>query len=194
MDEELGVPTEEHYRKAKEGNWSFEFNLLNKHLDGDDELQVIVRGHLYLEHVLIQFLNQALPLPEAIDLRRVPYSMKIDLCVALRLIRPSLVPPMNKVNELRNRVAHNLHYVFTEKDKLDFYNCYPKFGQTLVSERGQIGKTFPLSEIGYGHMIKVLVVLLDADRLGYIEWKKKRDAAIENARKVLNEVVDRKED
>ncbi len=37
-------------------------------------------------------------------------------------------------------------------------------------------------------MIKVVIVLLDVDRQRYINWKKKRDAAFENAKRVLAKV------
>lgn len=174
--------------KAIEAKWSFDLKKMREHLDGDDELQVIVRGHLYLEHVLIEFLSEAMRYPDAVDLRRVPYGLKMDLCVGLGMLSKSLVPPMNKVNEFRNRVAHNLNYAFTDQDKSDFYNCYPKFGQTLVLERGEKGKSFPLGEISYGHMIKVIIVLLDIDRQRYVQWKEKRREAFENAKRVLDKV------
>jgi hypothetical protein len=145
MNDKSEDPADHQDAKAVEARWSFDLKKMREHLDGGDELQVIVRGQLYLEHGLIELLSEAMRYPEATDLRRLPYNLKIDLCVGLGVLSKVLVPPMNKVNEFRNRVAHNLNYAFTEQDKRDFYNCYPKFGQTLVLERGNKREDLPSS-------------------------------------------------
>lgn len=183
------VITDEQRAAAAAMAWSFDLEKMKSHLDGDDELIVIVRGHLYLEHVLIAFLTEALRYPEAVKFRRIPYPLKVDLCAALGVVPKDIVPVLIKVNELRNKVAHNLNYEFTEQDKRDLYNCYPKYGQELVIERGVPGETHPLAEIGYGHMLKVIVILCDIGRIKYIEWKQKRTDAFENARRVLNKAL-----
>jgi hypothetical protein len=183
------VITDEERAAAAALAWSFDFETMKSHLDGGDELNVIVRGHLYLEHVLIAFLTEALRYPEAVKFRRIPYPLKVDLCAALGAVPKEIVAPLIKVNELRNRVAHNLNYQFTEQDKRDLYNCYPKYGQELVLEAGEPGRSYPLSEIGFGHMLKVIIILCDLGRLKYIEWKQERAAAFENARRVLKKAI-----
>lgn len=181
--------TDEDRAKAAAMAWSFDLETMKSHLDGDDELLVIVRGHLYLEHVLIAFLTEALRYPEVIKFRRIPYPLKVDLCAALGVVPKEVVPALIKVNEFRNKMAHNLNYQFTEQDKLDLYNCYPKYGQVLVRELGEPNKEHPLSEVSFGHMLKVIVILCDLGRLRYVEWKQKRTEALDNARRVLGETA-----
>ena len=87
-----------------------------------DVLAFVIRGHLYCESALTQLLEANFKNPNAIDVDRLQYRTKVELCVALGLIDPSLTPGLHKLGLLRNKFGHNLTYVATEVDQRDFVN------------------------------------------------------------------------
>jgi hypothetical protein len=78
------------------------------HLTSAQPLEVLLRGHLWVEAELIAALEDILPFPKQIDLGRVSFPQKVSLVAAHGFIRPEDVPAYMKLNSLRNKVAHNL--------------------------------------------------------------------------------------
>src|SRR5450755_2483965 len=73
-----------------------------KHLTSEQPLEVLLRGHLWVEAELIAVLEDVLPFPEQIDLGRVSFPQKVSLVAAHGFIRPGDVPGYMKLNSLRN--------------------------------------------------------------------------------------------
>jgi len=90
------------------------------HIEADDPLQIIVRGHLYVEAELTKLLYEALPKPGAIDLSRFP--LKVDLAVALQLLWPEEKPAYIFLNKLRNKLAHNLDAEIGRTEEMEFFH------------------------------------------------------------------------
>ncbi len=61
-------------------------------------------------------LEQALPRSERLDMRRIPFLTKVDLLIALSIIRSDLFPLFAETNRLRNRFAHDPNAAFTDED------------------------------------------------------------------------------
>lgn len=78
------------------------------HLTSDRPLEVLIRGHLWVEAELIGILEDIIPFPSLIDLGRFTFPQKVSLVAAHGFIRPDDVPAYLKLNALRNKVAHNL--------------------------------------------------------------------------------------
>jgi hypothetical protein len=55
MPEEQSNPIARGVEEAL-AQWSFDLRKMHDHLGSEDEFLVVLRGHLYLEHVLIAFL------------------------------------------------------------------------------------------------------------------------------------------
>jgi hypothetical protein len=79
-----------------------------KHLTSEQPLEVLLRGHLWVEAELIAVLEDVLPFPRQIDLGRFSFPQKVSLVAAHGFVRPEDVPGYMKLNSLRNKVAHNL--------------------------------------------------------------------------------------
>jgi hypothetical protein len=79
-----------------------------EHITSARPLEVLLRGHLWVEAELIAILQDVIPFPNLIDLDRVNFPQKVSFVAAHGFIRPEDIPAYMKLNSLRNRVAHNL--------------------------------------------------------------------------------------
>ncbi|MBM7606001.1 hypothetical protein JOC75_004029 [Metabacillus crassostreae] len=95
-------------------------------INNDTDLYKIIRGHLFIESKMINLIEFMLPFPEAININRMNFSTKIDLCISLGVIRKDEKECYKKFNIVRNDIAHNLDKEITEHevdkiiDKLPF--------------------------------------------------------------------------
>ena len=76
-------------------------------LTADDDMTVVVRGHLCLEAMLNVLLERVVP-NELTHLQALRFPARVDLAVALGRISPSSRGAWIKVNEIRNLFAHDL--------------------------------------------------------------------------------------
>jgi hypothetical protein len=156
-----------------ESKFSFDLDALAAHLPRGDDFAAAIRGHLYLEHILMTFIQSALQRPDAVNLDRLHFPVKVDLAIALGLLPEDLAPPLKKVNSFRNKVAHNLKYQMSDTDRKELYDSFSPLGKQLIDESVQRGKVFS-AEL----MVKVITTLLEVQRQHYVDWKMKREAAL----------------
>ncbi|MED3038590.1 hypothetical protein P4313_26950 [Bacillus tropicus] len=81
----------------------------------EDELQIVLRGHLYIEHEIERLLRNHLVKPDAILSDRFMFMSKLNLAVALGLLSDDEKKPYKILNDLRNDYAHELNYKMTGK-------------------------------------------------------------------------------
>lgn len=180
-------PFEEARELTDQLTWSFDFAKLRSHMSGDDDLQVVVRGHLYLEHVLIIMLQEALIAPDQINIRDLRFPTKIALLSAMGILRRSLVAPLNISNRLRNRVAHALEITVSADDRSKFFESFQVEARALILEEPKTKVERTLEEVPLGHFFRVLTILTDLNLRDYRAYKIKRNAALKNARMVLED-------
>jgi hypothetical protein len=106
-----------------------------------DMLTLVIRAHLYLEHVLIHTLKDAFPVPDAIQMRRLGFPAKLDLCIAMGLVPKEWSAAVLFINEMRNKVAHRLEFEFTEADRTKLLNLLPSDITQFFSDRLEKSKT-----------------------------------------------------
>lgn len=87
------------------------------HISIDAPLEIVLRGHLWVESSLIRLIEEVVPHPEAIDLARFSFPQKMGLGVALGLVRSEYASAYLKLNALRNRVAHDLFSAITKEEQ-----------------------------------------------------------------------------
>ncbi|MGG1151241.1 hypothetical protein [Bacillus wiedmannii] len=83
---------------------------------GMDELQMILRGHLYIEHELERLLKIYLVEPKHILTDRFMFMNKLNLAVALGGLSSGKKNSYKKLNDLRNRYVHALKFKMSEQD------------------------------------------------------------------------------
>ncbi len=88
----------------------------------EDILSFIVKGHLYCEAALGEILRQDFKHPEMVDIDRLGFSTKVNLCTALGIVWLDLRPGLLKLNSLRNKIVHNLEYEIQERDQAELIN------------------------------------------------------------------------
>jgi hypothetical protein len=102
------------------------------HLGNEDMLGVIVRSHLYIEEKLTTLIEINLRQPEKLKLRKKNFSLKIELASALGFGAESLQGALGILNELRNRLSHNLQAEISKSDCLRLYGALPSKLQILA--------------------------------------------------------------
>lgn len=85
---------------------------------GEDELQIVLRAHLYIEYELEKMLRNYFVEPKVFLGKDPSFSSKLNLVVALGLLPKDKLSPYEKFNTLRNRYAHRLRFSVTD-EKLD---------------------------------------------------------------------------
>lgn len=99
-----------------------EKRLLQVLWQDDEPLLVVVRGHQFLDELLNVAISQALAVPHAVEVGRVSFPLKIDFAVALRIIPEDCRSAYMKINNIRNRFAHNSGAKFTRRHAQEAYN------------------------------------------------------------------------
>jgi hypothetical protein len=85
-------------------------------VQGEDILAVIIRGHLYVEYVLTQLIEEFLAEPRAIEVERLSFKTKVELAIAVGVPIEELRTPLTELNRLRNKLAHNVEATISAQD------------------------------------------------------------------------------
>lgn len=90
----------------------------------EDDVGLVMKAHLHIEHQLMEFIELHMPFKERCDWQRVSYAGKVELALAFG-IREELRKPLALVGKLRNDFAHNLGARLEEFDSLAMFNGLP---------------------------------------------------------------------
>ncbi len=82
----------------------------------ENPMQVILKGHLYIEHELIELLKRKLVDHTKLELDKFKFSSLYKLVFALGLLPEEIYPVIKGMNDLRNDCAHDLKYTFGTKE------------------------------------------------------------------------------
>lgn len=93
---------------------------------GGDELQVILRGHLYIEHELEKLLKIYMVEPQLVLTERFMFMNKINLAIALGALSLDKKTPYKKLNDLRNKYVHQLKFKVSETDLNGLVNSFDR--------------------------------------------------------------------
>lgn len=86
-----------------------DLELFQEHTRGRSMVEVLLRGHLWLENALIDLIEAEVANPQPLKKRRISFFNRVNLAESLGLLVPSDVATLMKINSIRNRLAHNLH-------------------------------------------------------------------------------------
>lgn len=106
-------------------------------VDGEDKrfLGTILMGHLVVENLLVEAIKTQLDFPEEFDAYKIDYPEKVDLCVGLGILPSAKKQVYLKLNNIRNKFAHELNYEFTIDDTLRYIHEMKKAGFVISNER-----------------------------------------------------------
>lgn len=83
---------------------------------------IILRGHLYCESAIERLIRCRAEHIEKLDIENIKFSAKLRIAAGFSVIPIELFSVLDKLASYRNQFAHNLEYVFQEKDQKDFSN------------------------------------------------------------------------
>lgn len=99
--------------------------ILFSELVQEDNIGLVLRGHLHVEHQLIKFISKQLQYPDRVDWGKIDYSGKAELALACGLdvdIRPGL----EHLETLRNNFACSFDAQIAPNWVLVAYNGLPR--------------------------------------------------------------------
>ncbi len=105
----------------------------------DNELVVVLTGHLLIEELLVAAVEKNVPRPEKLNSR----SFYDHLCLARAIARPELsddvLDEVEALNRLRNQLAHNLDEQEYKERRSEFLSyCKEPCSDILHSEFGEM--------------------------------------------------------
>jgi hypothetical protein len=184
------TPSQPDRVEALDREWSFDVKEMGRHVRAEDPILSTIQAHLYIDHVMMELMKLAMRLPNLVRFERMNFLTKLEICAGLGVMDPSLMPPIKRLNQLRNRLAHNLKYQITGAERKKLFDSFPAHGRQLILEKPESPeeKVSP-EEATFSRMFIVLVILLDLGRQEYKKYLSKRDAALANAKRVLAQVL-----
>lgn len=157
--------TEEQTKRIDEAVGSKETTDFIKALNSEDTMGVLIRGHLYLEAVLLRLIGEALEEPGAIELDALRFPVKVDLAIALSAIPTYLRSPLISLNTLRNKVAHNVSVLITDSDQRNLFNRLSKKDRQATMKMMESKK---FSQLLPACIARLYVLLLTLEVIGKI--------------------------
>ena len=105
--------------------------LLQAALSGEDDLGMVVRAHIVIEHELQEFVLLAAPNPSELKFKEMDYDEKVRLALVLGL-DPELKAALKAAGTLRNRFSHKLEMKLGEQEAKNlFATLTPEHLKTL---------------------------------------------------------------
>lgn len=121
--------------------------------DQSKELVLILRAHLILETYLDDFIVNFFKKGDLI-LKKMSFYQKITIIEATGEVDINLLATINKMNEIRNKFAHNLKYQITSDDINGLSNLLFQNGQ--VYKRDLHTLLICILAISHGNLCKIL--------------------------------------
>ncbi|MGH8157443.1 MAG: hypothetical protein ACREPQ_04945 [Rhodanobacter sp.] len=102
-------------------------------LQREDDLGLVVRGHLHIEHQLIELTAARLPFASRVDWNEIPFRTKLEIAYACGLPedRKKLILSLNS---LRNEFAHRLDATIRKTEVVDIYNALSSSIRDTIKE------------------------------------------------------------
>ena len=90
-------------------------------LQREDDLGLVIRGHLHIEHQLIEVASACLPYASRIDWNEISFRAKLEIAYACGLPKDRRQLIL-RLNGLRNEFAHQLSASIQKTEVVDIYN------------------------------------------------------------------------
>lgn len=124
--EEIVTDDDLQFMESVAAKFEEELRRFSEDTDGESDLAIMLRGHLYIENQLENLLSQALVHPEMILDKRMRFVDKTRLAVAMGLISKKEMYAILRLNELRGAFAQNPAYQISAKDTTKVIGSFSK--------------------------------------------------------------------
>jgi hypothetical protein len=175
-----------------DARFSFDPLICATRIESDLSWNSIIQAHLYYDHIITKLISESLQKPKLIRLDRMSFSAKIDLVSALGVIQESDRGFLRKINNIRNRIAHDLHYKPDTSDTKSLYGLMTPAAKKIVSDYIQNAEDELLSGT-----LTIFALILDilrqswADRRASVqEQKTKAELLMKEAAEAIRDATD----
>jgi hypothetical protein len=133
-----------------------------EHINSPSPLEIVLKGHLWIEGELAETILAFLPAPQHLDLPRLTFRNKVALAAAIGGVLDESVPPLLALNSLRNRLAHQLHHEVSPADERTLYDSLGGF-QSAVTTDAPFPEPLRHAITTILYTVRSLRLLLDTD-------------------------------
>lgn len=106
----------------------------------EDDVGLVLRGHLHVEQQLIELISTLLPFAERCDWAKVSYRAKVQVAYGCGL-PADLKDLLERLGAIRNEFSHSLTASITKQSALDLYNSLsPRIRDVLKGSYQSMGK------------------------------------------------------
>lgn len=155
------------------GAVSLDHELFLSHTEDRSLIEVLLKGHLWVESCLNRGVRIGLVKPDSVDLDRMPFSRKLDLAHGLGVVRDDLIQPLRLLNKLRNRLAHELTAEPTQDELLQLVSSLDTSIREPVLRAPADSGTGRL-----GHWLFAVLMILEASNMRR-EWELENQGALQ---------------
>lgn len=144
--------------KASAKQFSFDRDKFQQRLRIRSKGHKLLVAHLYLDHVVSAILAESMVVPAALDLERMAFAQKLQIGMALGLLRPEEKAMMKAVNDVRNRLAHRLDFEMNDEQVARIRSAPPSelSGWAIEQSGGR--------RLSLGNLLTAIVVFMEFRR------------------------------
>lgn len=139
--------------------------LFLDNIEQKDPLQIVVRGHLFLENELIHLLESIFPQKDCLDPSDLRFPMKVKLVGALGLLPKESLSIYLKFNSLRNKFAHRLDMEITSEEIEKLINSLSKQQLYIFEKRNKDNK----NEEDYIENLRDIISIMFVELMSAVE-------------------------
>jgi hypothetical protein len=150
--------------------------LFFEDLAREDDLGLVVKAHLHIEHQIAEFVQTFMQCPEKCDWTRVGFAAKLEIALGLGLPH-HLRKPLEAVGKLRNSFAHDLNYSQAQVDAVALYNGLPARLHSGVKETYRRLRGVELKPSKLSNRDLLVIMLLNLRQAIQAEVQRARSAA-----------------
>ena len=144
--------------------------LFLDNIEKTDPLQIVVRGHLFLENELIHLLESTFPQMNCLDPSDLRFPMKVKLVGALGLLHKESISIYLMFNSLRNKFAHRLDMKITSEEIEKLINSLSKQQLYIFEKRNKDNK----NEEDYLENLRDIISIMFVELMSAVEDIKKK--------------------
>ena len=106
-------------------------------LQREDEVGLVLLGHIHIEHQLIELISAVLPYPERCDWQKVNYATEVSFAHSCGLPE-RMRDPLTRIGKLRNEFAHKLDASLSKKSVMALYNGLPDLNRKTLRDSFEV--------------------------------------------------------
>jgi len=139
--------------------------LFLDNIEKKDPLQIVVRGHLFLENELIHLLESTFPQMNCLEPSDLRFPMKVKLVGALGLLHKESISIYLMFNSLRNKFAHRLDMEITSEEIEKLINSLSKQQLYIFEKRNKDNK----NEEDYIENLRDIISIMFVELMSAVE-------------------------